>query len=554
MISRAISTKSNGVLRSPIRQLRNASLTVLSLLMFLVIQQDVNAADAASGQALFKANCARCHSMNLQVNSTGPGLFGIFDRVPSREWLYPWIKNSAAVIATGDSYAVEVWEANNKGAMQAMPHLTDENIDDILAWVEAWTPPEDDGGGAGFSGVMFDDDEGLTSMRNAIVLLVLVIVSLLGFIALQVARLRGIEFFAGVNWDKLNARLFLGFFVVGMIGSFWSTSIFTEYFIFDNAASEHGAEIDQLFWITMAVVMLVFVLTNGVLFYFCYRYGKDGGRKAKYYPENNKLEMIWTVVPAIVLTILIIFGIRTWGNVMGNPDDDNMLLVEVSGEQWGWNLRYTGDDRKLGDLDVRLIQGANILGVDTTDEATADDFISNDLVIMKGQRVDLKIRSRDVLHSVYLPHFRVKMDAVPGMDTRFHFMPTKTTEEYREYLSTKPQYGSIDTILQVETEVVDIVNGKEIKTTQTTVDTVYHWENFDFELACTEVCGRGHFSMRKVVKVLEPEEWYAWYDSVKVNNMSTALGYTPSNEYKPKMEEGDLADRAAAPKEEGILE
>ncbi len=552
MIIRAISAESTKARRSPIREARNVLFAILSFLVLLVVQQDLKAADAANGGVLFKANCARCHSGNLQVNSTGPALYGIFERVPSREWLYPWIKNSAAVIETGDEYAVKVWEDNNKSPMQAMPHLTDENIDDILAWIEAWAPEEKQETASDVK--MFGEDEGLSSMRNAIILLVLVVVSLLGFIVFQVARLRGIDFFAGVNWDKLNARLFLGFFIVGLIGVVWSTRIFYDYFLFDNAASEHGIEIDSLFWITMAVVMMVFVFTNAILFFFAYRYGKDGGRKAKFYPENNKLEMIWTVVPAIVLTILVIFGIRTWGNVMGTPDDEDTLLVEVSGEQWGWNLRYAGDDRKLGDIDVRLIQGANILGVDVTDERTADDFISNELVLKKGQRVDLKIRSRDVLHSVYLPHFRVKMDAVPGMDTRFHFVPNQTTEEYRGYLKSKPQYAVVDTILQIEKRNIDVVNGDTIETIENVVDTVYHYEVFDFELACTEVCGRGHFSMRKVIKVLEPEAWDAWYDSIKVNNMAANLGYVPAENAKPDANDGELANLVGAPAKQSILE
>jgi|GEM_PF-129198 len=554
MNSRAISTENNGVLRSPIRQLRNATLGVLSLLMFMVIQQDAFAADAAKGLVLFQANCARCHSTNLQVNSTGPGLFGVMERVPSEEWLYPWIKNSAAVIETGDDYAVQVWEANNKGAMSAMPHLTDGDIGDIIQWIKDWTPPVDDTeGGAAYSS--FDEDTGLTSLRNAVILLIFIVVGLLGFIALQVAKLRGVDFLAGVNWDKINARLFLGFFILGMIGVVGSIMVYNDYFLFDNAASEHGAEIDDLFWTTMAVVMFVFVLTNAVLFFFAYKYGKDGGRKAKFYPENHKLEMIWTVVPAIVLTILIIFGIRTWTDTMGTPDDDDLLTIEISGEQWGWNLRYAGDDAKLGDIDVRLIGGSNIIGVDTTDPLTADDFLSNDLVLMKGRRTDLKIRSRDVLHSVYLPHFRVKMDAVPGMNTRFHFLPTKTTEEYRQYLKeTKPYYNVIDTIITQDIVTVDIVNGDSIKTTQSVTDTIYLYDKFNYELACTEVCGRGHFSMRKTVKVLEPEAWYAWYDSIKVNNMAAVLDYGPQENVKPGTSEGDMADRAAARKEESILE
>lgn len=532
MISRATSHMKNGALRSPVMQLRKVSTWVFSLLMLLVIQQDVFAADAANGEALFKANCARCHSANLQAASTGPALYEVLERVPSREWLYPWIINSAAVIATGDAYAVKVWEDNNKGNMDPMPHLTDENIDDILTWIEVWEPAIEEDASAGV--LAFDDQENLTSLRTMITLLVLIVLGLLGFIALQVARLRGIEFLSGINWDKLNARFFLGFFILGMIGSWWSTSVFSDYFLLDNSASEHGAEIDQLFWITMVVVMFVFVVTNAVLFYFCYRYGKDGGRKAKYYPENNKLEMIWTVVPAIVLTILVIFGIRTWTDVMGGPEEgENVLKVEVNGQQWGWTLRYAGNDQTLGESDIRRISGVNQLGVDMSQKVSRDDFISNDMVLRKGQTVDLKIRSRDVLHSVYLPHFRVKMDAVPGMDTRFTFKPVKTTAEYREDLKTNGYWSGIDTIVTIDIEkYVIAANGDTTATyNESVVDTVFLYETFDFELACTEVCGRGHFSMRKKVIVLDDAEYQQWYDSIRVHNLAAQIQYSPQNEF-----------------------
>ena len=539
-----------GALKASVMQLRKALFSGLALLMFLVIQQDIFAADAANGQVLYKENCARCHSPNLQVASTGPALFGVFDRVPSRDWLYPWIKNSAAVIATGDEYAVKVYEENNKAQMSAMTHLTDGNIDDILQWIEEWEPPvtvEDEN-----SAIPFNEVDDLSSMRNIVIFLVLIVVGLLGLIALQVARLRGIDLFGGINFDKLNARLFLGFFVLGMIGTVWTSYVFQDYYLLSNSASEHGAEIDNLFWITMAIAFGVFAITNAVLFFFAYRYGKDGGRKAKYYPENNKLEMIWTVVPAIVLTILIIFGIRTWTSVMGSPDDENLLKIEVSGEQWGWTLRYAGPDESLGDLDVRRITGTNILGVDMAQNESQDDFISNDLVLKKGQRVDLKIRSRDVLHSVYLPHFRVKMDAVPGMDTRFHFVPRYTTKEFRDILKENAFWSEVDTIVTREIEKF-VVDGPDTTFfTESVIDTIHRYDNFDYELACTEICGRGHFSMRKKVVVLDEQEWDRWFDSIKVHNLQAQIPYDPADEF-PGLQEGELASDGAA-EEAPVLE
>ena len=372
----------------------------------------------------------------------------------------------------------------------------------------------------------FGDDEGLSSLWNWIMLLIFVIVVLLGNIALQIARLRGIEFLAGIDLNKINARLMWGFFVFGAIGSVWSSFAYSPYYLAANSASAHGAEIDQLFWISMSIVFAVFILVNGVLFWFAYKYGKDGDRKAKYYPVNHKLQMIWTVVPAVVLAVLIIFGIKTWTTIMTPPGEgDQVVKVEVSGQQWGWTLRYPGKDANFGDVDVRRIGGDNILGVDMEDKYSADDYFHDSLVVPKGAVVDLKIRSRDVLHSVYLPHFRVKMDAVPGMDTRFHFIPTKTTAEFRELLKSNEYWGQIDTITSMSYKVGDTMANGQVASVQTTVtDTVRKADSFDYELACAEVCGRGHFSMRRVVVVMEPAEYEAWKARAEKSTIASSMG------------------------------
>lgn len=523
MIIRAKYNEQNEARGQGVSRLKGLLLMALTFFMLTGLNADLLAADPAKGQLLFKENCNRCHNMNLEKGSTGPALMGVMDRVPSGDWIYEWVKNSNKLIGSGDEYAVKIWKENDKAAMDPMPHLTNADIDDITAFIAAYVPaaaPKDNGGNA----ISMDEAEGLGSLWNWVRFLIFVIVILLANIALQIAKLRGVEFLAGVHMDKVNARLMAAFWIFGLIGAVWSTGMFTDYFIFSNSASEHGQDIDQLFWVTMVVVVLVFVVTNTLLFYFAWKYGKDGGRKAKYYPENYRLEMIWTVVPAIVLTFLVIMGIRTWTKVMSSPDDTkDYMAVEVSGQQWGWILRYPGDDQKFGDIDVRRIGGDNILGVDMSAEVSKDDFISQDLVLRKGSVVDLKIRSRDVLHSVYLPHFRVKMDAVPGMDTRFHFVAIQTTEEFRESLKSNDLWAQVDHLDTLKLDTFRIVNRDTIAYDTMFVDTVYRYETFDFELACTEVCGRGHFSMRKKVIVLEPEEYDAWYNNAKKESMYKAM-------------------------------
>lgn len=492
-------------------KIRSAILTAASILMLLGMHNGVAAAgDIAKGKIAFEANCARCHNSQLDKKGTGPALMGVSGRIPGGDWKYRWVANSAKLIQEGDAYAVKIWNENGKAAMDPFPALSKESIDDIFAWIDDYKIATTTTSGGPTTSI--EDDESLSSLWNWLRLLIFVIVILMVNIAIQVARLRGVEFFAGINLDKLNARLMLGFFVLGMIGAAWSSKVFQPYFIADNSASVHGESIDQLFWITMVVVYAVFVITNGVLFFFAYQYGKDGGRKAKYYPENHKLELIWTVVPAIVLAVLIIFGIKTWTTIM-TPPDGPTVKVEVNGQQWGWILRYAGGDEKYGDIDVRRIGGDNILGVDLSAEhvQSHDDYISDTMFIPKGATVDLKIRSRDVLHSVYLPHFRVKMDAVPGMDTRFHFVANQTTEQYRDYLMGNPYWSQVDTVVSTTIKKGEKLSDGSIAQVDVSVtDTIHKADKFDFELACAEVCGRGHYSMRKVVVVLEPDAYKAW--------------------------------------------
>lgn len=274
--------------------------------------------------------------------------------------------------------------------------------------------------------------------------------------------------------NKINAALFVVWLVV--IGGLMFWYSIKEWGNYEPpVASEHGVVTDSLFWITMAVTGIVFIITHVLLFIFPYKYQYRETRKAAFFPDNNRLEVIWTIVPGVVLAGLVISGWMAWSDITA-PAPENAHVVEIMGYQFAWDVRYPGKDKVLGDYDFRLTTASNSHGIDFTDKNSVDDFPSPKIVIPKGEPVLFKIRARDVLHSVFAPHMRLKMDAVPGMPTRFWFVPTKTTEEMR-------------------TELND--------------------PEFEYEIACTEVCGRGHFSMRKVIEVVEPAAYQKWLTEQK---------------------------------------
>jgi cytochrome c oxidase subunit 2 len=279
--------------------------------------------------------------------------------------------------------------------------------------------------------------------------------------------------------NKINALIFPVLFIVGFAAFAWSY-ISAEKDFLPEAVSEHGIKTDGLFWLTMAILVFAFFVTHLLLFFFPFKYQYKENNTASFYPDNNKLEVLWTVIPAIVLTVLIFTGWRTWSHITSEPPKESEE-IEVMAFQFGWLTRYTGPDGDLGAYDFRLInanKSNNEWGLDFKDKATFDDFTPSDKILRlpKGRPVLFKIRARDVLHSVWAPHFRLKMDAVPGMPTRFWFIPTKTTKEMRKELNNP---------------------------------------NFNYEIACAEVCGRGHFGMRMVVEVLEDAEYKKWFAEQK---------------------------------------
>lgn len=347
------------------------------------------------------------------------------------------------------------------------------------------------------------------SLQSIIGIAQLLLVLIFGLVCLNlylVFRLKDIDPFAKWNPNKINGTLFLVFFIVGLITAVWSTGAWSDYYILiTNPASAHGVEIDRMFYNTTAVAIFVTVITNAMLFYFSWRYrSQDENQKAYYYSHNNRLEYIWTAIPAIVLTVLVVDGIFTWHGIMGEASDE-ALHVEINAKQFDWTFRYPGADAEFGETRVSFINEieGNVLGFNTEDENGADDVITRELHFPVNTEIMLDIKSRDVLHSPTLPHFRVKMDAVPGMPTHFKFRPTITTDSMR--------------ILRNDPE-------------------------FEYEMSCQQICGGGHWNMKAIVVVETMAEYQAWLKEQKTDKPYFATTATEDTSDSPQGEEANPSE------------
>ena len=214
------------------------------------------------------------------------------------------------------------------------------------------------------------------------------------------------------------------------------------------------------------------------------------------------MEAIWTIIPVIVLAGLIIYGLNTWINIMGVDESDDPLVVELYAQQFNWKARYAGQDGVLGDANVRFLQdfdGKNLVGIDVTDPNGLDDVVVQELHLPVGREVIFKMRSQDVLHSAYMPHFRAQMNCVPGMITEFAFTPITTTEEMRQNPDMIAKVKKINKI-RAENSKALVANGEESLEPYI----------FDYVLLCNKICGASHYNMQMKIVVESPEEYEQW--------------------------------------------
>ncbi len=264
-------------------------------------------------------------------------------------------------------------------------------------------------------------------------------------------------------------------------------------------ASEHGKDVDSLMGISFTLIFIVQAITQVLLHYFAFKYRGNKDNKALFFADNNKLEAVWSVIPAVVLAGLILYGLYAWNNIMFVDEDEDVIEIELYAQQFKWTARYAGADNVLGKANVRLIEGVNAVGVDLSDPNAQDDFVVSELHIPKGKKIHFKFRSQDVLHSAYMPFFRAQMNCVPGMVTEFSFTPTYTSAEYRE--------------LPFMVEKVDRINKLRAKQSEKLVaegKTALDPYTFDYLLLCNKICGASHYNMQMKIVVDTPEEYKKW--------------------------------------------
>ena len=195
---------------------------------------------------------------------------------------------------------------------------------------------------------------------------------------------------------------------------------------FPTLASVHGQSIDSLFMAVLVVSGIAFVLVQGALGYFVARYGENGRERAAYWHDNPKAEAGLLIGTAVILTILVFMGQRVWAAVYFVDAPADALVVQVTGEQFQWNFHYAGADGAFGRTDTKLISSTNNIGLDRADPAAKDDVVTlNEMHFPANRAVKVRLRSKDVIHSFFLPNLRIKQDAVPGMAIEVWFTPNR---------------------------------------------------------------------------------------------------------------------------------
>ncbi len=360
--------------------------------------------------------------------------------------------------------------------------------------------------------------------------------------------------------NHINGLLMFVFMILTFVGFFY---LMLKYGWTGRgtAASTQGVETDWLLNLNLIIILIAYFITNFLLFYFSYKYVRKPGVKAYFYPHNNKLEMIWTIVPAIVLAVIIILGLKSWTKIT-SPAEADAIRIELFAKQYDWTARYAGLDNELGKYDYKLTTDNNELALITSntidssiaimskeilsltkllnnrdtilndsvivvrrntlsvkerlfrlvtqikenhdkkaDAAVWDDIIQKDtLYLCKGENYEFNLRARDVLHSAYFPHFRIQMNAVPGMTTRMKLTPNMTTEQMRAEKNNP---------------------------------------NFNFVLMCNKICGGAHYKMKMIVVVKDKASYKKWIS--QKNKETFKMKYFP------------VAEETATPKDSLII-
>lgn len=510
-----------------------------------------------AGETLFKAKCTACHALDRRM--TGPALKDITQQ-RDLDWLIAWIRDNNALRQSGDADAIAIYNEYNKTAMNPFPDLTDDQIKSILMYTEngplaATAAPAAD--------TTVEVDEGLMNKTNWLLLLLSAIVFIVVVMIIKtidyVGKLTGREV---IPWNNVNALLMLLFLILGMSAGLYELSIHNKYLLLSNSSSAHGVGIDQMMKITFIITGFVFFVTQIALFWFAFKYRKKAGVKALFYPDNDKLELIWTIIPAIALTVLVLGGLNTWQSINKTPAAGTPE-IEVFAHQFAWKVRYPGADGKLGNSNYNLISESsdpnanNPLGIAIEDKAKAI-LIELDTNIAEFNRlIDALPAELGKLKSTVgglvgkdLENHRKQIDYIESGEAQsFYELQIRRRNTQIKRIKTALQSKTIfteaalDDIISEEIHLVinkpitmkfrsrDVIHSalmKEFraqmnvvpgiptqftftptKTTQQRRDEL-NWQEFDYYIICNKICGNSHYNMKIKVVVEEQVVYDAW--------------------------------------------
>ena len=250
----------------------------------------------------------------------------------------------------------------------------------------------------------------------------------------------------------------------------WLITFISTYFFIaqtwwlPHGASKAAAFIDGQFALTYVLMGIVFVAAQCALGYLVWKYReRPNSGPVVYSHGNTRLELIWTTLTAILFIGLNLMGSHVWASERFDPAEVGSVPVEVTGMQFAWYFRYPGADGKFGATQAKLIDPSSgneaAIGLDTTDPASKDDVVTGTMYLPVNREVDLHLRAVDVIHSFFVPSMRFKQDAVPGLEIHMHFTPTEIGE---------------------------------------------------YEIACAELCGLGHYKMHGMLHVVSQEDFDKW--------------------------------------------
>jgi len=513
----------------------------------------------ANGKKLYNGKCASCHALNNKL--VGPALKNVHEKYDF-DWLKKWIRNSQKMIKSGDEQALAVWEQYKPQVMNNFENLSDEEIGSIVMYIEDASA----GGGLPAGATGKTDTVSVAPTKEMVKKvswgLALILVALLAMIILLFKILDNVSKLLGkdlIRWNRLNGNLFL-IFLAALFGlTIYEFTIHGKYTLLGSAASEHGVWIDNMMTTTLIITAIVFFITQFLLFFFSFRYQEKPNQKALYYPVNDKLELVWTIIPAIFLTLLVTRGLQTWQKIV-YADTENTQKIELFAYQFGWKARYPGEDNQLGKASYNLISSTNELGIANRTEAK---------LLIESLQEEIEGIEKEIQEiPIKLGELKASYGGLMGEEQKSHQEKMKALEsgeklgEYRRAIRRKnvqierinqslaveegnmyDQKGNDDIVVDDEIHLVvnkpvtmkfrardvihsayfahfrtqmNVVPGLPTEFTFTPTITSKEMrskkknKDFDYYLVCNKICGNAHFNMKLKVIVEDQKSYNQW--------------------------------------------